>query len=231
MNDKSVNKCDVSVVIRVRNEEQWIGYAIQSLLDYLLKPEIVIVDNKSTDESLNIVKHFQQDPELNDKSNPQYTKINILNIDDYSPGRGINLGVKNCNNNYILVISSHCILTKIDMEKHKRDLEKYVCIFGNQIPVWMGKKIKKRYLWSHFQEKEIVNMHSKMEDRYFMHNALALYKKSTLIANPFDEHLLSKEDRYWANKFINNGSSILYDPKLEALHNYTVNGNTWKGIG
>ena len=66
MDDKSINKCDVSVVIRVRNEEQWIGYAIQSLLDYLLKPEIIIVDNKSTDESLNIVKHFQQDPELND---------------------------------------------------------------------------------------------------------------------------------------------------------------------
>ena len=231
MNDKSAKKCDVSVVIRVRNEERWIGYAIQSVLDYLLKPEIVIVDNKSTDESLNIVKHFQQDPELNDKNNPQYTKINILNIDDYSPGRAINLGVKNCNNNYILVISGHCIVTKIDMEKHKIDLEKHVCIFGNQIPVWMGKKIKKRYLWSHFQKKEIVNMHSKMENRYFMHNALALYKKSTLMANPFDEHLLGKEDRYWANKSINTGSSILYDPKLEALHNYTDNGNTWKGLG
>ena len=53
MNNKSANKCDVSVVIRVRNEEQWIGYAIQSLLDFLLKPEIVIIENKSTDESFN----------------------------------------------------------------------------------------------------------------------------------------------------------------------------------
>ena len=58
MSNKSANKCDVSVVIRVRNEEQWIGYAIQSLLDFLLKPEIVIVDNKSTDDTEYILKQL-----------------------------------------------------------------------------------------------------------------------------------------------------------------------------
>ena len=67
------------------------------------------------------------------------------------------------------------------MEKHKHDLEKYVCIFGNQIPVWLGKKIKKRYLWSHFQKKDIVNMYSEMEDRYFQHKALSFYKREILI--------------------------------------------------
>ena len=144
----------LSVIIPCYNESENISLIFNILSLFDNDVEIVIVDNKSTDESLNIVKHFQQDPELNDKNNPQYTKINILNLDDYSPGQGINLGVKNCNNNYILVISSHCILTKIDMEKHKLDLEKHVCIFGNQIPVWMGKKIKKRYLWSHFQKNK-----------------------------------------------------------------------------
>ena len=74
-------------------------------------------------------------------------------------------------------------------------------------------------------------MYSEMEDRYFMHNALAFYKKSTLIANPFDEHLVGKEDRYWANDVINSGLKILYDPKMAVEHHYTSDGNTWKGIG
>ena len=42
---------DFSVVIRAKNEERWIGYAIQSALDHLRKPEIVIVDNNSTDKT------------------------------------------------------------------------------------------------------------------------------------------------------------------------------------
>ena len=117
------------------------------------------------------------------------------------------------------------------MEKHKNDLEKHACIFGNQIPIWEGKKIQKRYIWSHFINEEVVNMYSEMEKRYFMHNALSLYKKTILIDNPFDENLISKEDRYWANKTIANKLSILYDPAMEAHHHYTLNGNTWKGIG
>ena len=50
---------DFSVVIRARNEERWIGYAIQSVLDHLIKPEIVIVDNNSTDRTLEICKKLK----------------------------------------------------------------------------------------------------------------------------------------------------------------------------
>ena len=36
---------NISVIIRNRNEERYIGYAIQSVLDTFDKPEIIIVDN------------------------------------------------------------------------------------------------------------------------------------------------------------------------------------------
>ena len=75
-----------SVVIRTRNEEQWIGHTIQSVLDYLLKPEIIIIDNNSTDKTLDIVNQFIEDPLLNKKSK-NYTKIKIFKINDYSPGK------------------------------------------------------------------------------------------------------------------------------------------------
>jgi len=111
-----------------------------------------------------------------------------------------------------------------------KNLEKNSCVFGNQIPIWYGKKISKRYLWSHFSNEKKQNMYSELEKRYFLHNAFAIYKKTTLKKFPFDENLTSKEDRYWANKKIKKKQNFLYDPELIAEHQYTLHGNTWKGI-
>ena len=220
---------DFSIVIRARNEERWIGYAIQSALDHLIKPEIIIVDNKSTDKTIEIVKFFSENPNLNNETN-NYSKIKIVNLDNYSPGRALNLGVKNSSKKYIMILSAHCIIKKFNEGQILRDLENNACVFGNQIPVWNGKKITKRYLWSHFSNKKVQNMYSSLEKRYFLHNALAVYKRSILKKFPFDENLTSKEDRYWANNIIKKKMNFIYDPNLVAEHQYTLHGNTWKGI-
>ena len=220
---------NITVVIRVKNEERWIGYAIQSVLDHLIKPEIVIVDNNSSDKTIDIIKFFAENPNLNNEVN-NYSKIKIVNIANYSPGRALNLGVKSASKKYIMILSAHCILKKFNEVNIIKDLEKNSCVFGNQIPVWNGKKITKRYLWSHFSNKKTKNMYSELEERYFLHNALAVYKKNTLKKFPFDENLTSKEDRYWANKIIKKKMNFTYDPELIAEHQYTIHGNTWKGI-
>ena len=220
---------NITVVIRVKNEERWIGYAIQSVLDHLIKPEIVVVDNNSNDKTIDIVKFFAENPNLNNEAN-NYSKIKIINIANYSPGRALNLGVKSASKKYIMILSAHCILKKFNEVNIIKDLEKNSCVFGNQIPVWNGKKISKRYLWSHFSNKKTKNMYSELEKRYFLHNALAVYKKDTLKKFPFDENLTSKEDRYWANKIIKKKMNFIYDPELIAEHQYTIHGNTWKGI-
>ena len=221
----------ISVIIRSRNEDRWMGHDIQSVLDFIYKPEIIIVDNNSTDETENIVRHFTQDPLLNDKKNKQYTKIKIIKIDNYTPGKALNMGVKKCSNPHLMIISAHCVLKKLNLKKHIQDLKKHVCVFGNNIPIWNGKKITKRYIWSHFVNKRVVNMYSEMEKRHFIHNSIAMYDRKYLFKNPFDEHLPGKEDRYWANDVVKKGKSFLYDPDMEADHHYTEKGNTWKGIG
>ena len=67
---------NISVLIRCRNEEQWIGHAIQSVIDTFDNPEIIVVNNNSTDESMSIVKMFNKDKLL--KSNDgNYTDIKI----------------------------------------------------------------------------------------------------------------------------------------------------------
>ena len=220
----------ISVVIRVRNEEAFIGHTIQSVIENLYKPEIIIVNNNSNDRSIEIIESFMSDPELKSKD-PNYTEIKIININQYTPGKAINLAASTAKNNILLVISAHCVLKNINMDKHIKDLDKYCCIFGNQIPVRDGKKINKRYIWSHFTDKVTVNMYSDYEDRYFMHNALAIFNKNFICDNKFDEFIKGKEDRYWAKKIIDSGRSILYDPQLSAFHHYTINGATWVGLG
>ena len=82
---------NVSIVIRCNNEEKWIGHTIQSCLDLIEYPEIIIVDNNSTDNSLQIARLFNHEPKL--EMNRKYSKVEILNIDDYTPGKAINLGL------------------------------------------------------------------------------------------------------------------------------------------
>ncbi len=221
-----------SVIIRTKNEERWIGHAIQSILNNIKKPEIIIVDNNSIDKTLDIVRMFKQDPLLeNNKNNLNYTNINVYQINYYTPGKALNYGVKKCKNNNIILMSAHCVLKKIDLLKAEKDLKNYSAIFGNQIPIYMGKKITKRYLWSHFGSKSVENMFSKLENRYFLHNAFSIFQKKILKKFPFDENLAGKEDRYWVNKIVKKGHKFLYDAKIIVDHHYTENGNTWKGIG
>jgi len=230
--EKNTN-ANVSIIIRCKNEEQWIGHCIQSVLDLIYKPEIIVIDNKSTDDSMLIVKSFMEDPLL-EGTDSSYTKIKIVSIDDYTPGKALNMGVSYATMDYILVISSHCVLTHINilkMESMFKDNIALSVIFGNQNPRYFGKKIKKRYLWSNFGKSAKYNYFSKYENRYFIHNALAFYSRNTLFDYLFDEHLISKEDRYWINNMIYKNYCSYYDPKFSCDHHYTDNGASWKGIG
>ena len=177
---------NISVIIRNRNEAEYIGFAIQSCLDHFKKPEIIVVDNNSTDDSLHIVNLFK------DRTNTK-----IINIDDYTPGKSINLGVKHAVNERILVLSAHSQITNLNTEMLNRwfKINKHVAVFGNQTPIYRGKRITKRYVWSHFTDDIEKNLYSNIEDRYFLHNAFCFYNRDFLLENPFSEKLSGKEDR------------------------------------
>ena len=211
----------ISIVIRTRNEERHIGYSIQSCIDNFTNPEIIIVDDNSLDETLKIISLF-------DKHDIKVFKIKK----SYSPGYSLNYGVSKCKNDLVLVLSAHCQIIKMDLKLVNNLLENHKAVFGNQIPIFHGKKITKRYIWSHFGKFEKVNLYSSIEDRYFLHNAFCFYNKSFLEENPFDEKLSGKEDRYWAINLVDNlKQSFIYTPELEVNHFYTLKGATWKGIG
>ena len=210
---------NISVIIRNKNEERYIGYTIQSVVNLFDKPEIIVVDNNSTDDSLEIVRSFN------------FADIEIYNIDDYTPGKALNLGVSKSLNENILILSAHSEMIQVDYDKILKHLESHCAVGGRQIPIWNGKEITPRYIWSHFGMDEKKNLYSELEDRYFLHNAFCFYKRETLLKYPFDEKLAGKEDRYWANDRVKEGLSFYYDPINVCNHHFTKNGATWRGMG
>ena len=213
---------NISVIIRNRNENEYIGFAIQSCLDHLNKPETIIVDNNSTDDSLQTVNLFKD-----------RTNIKVLPINDYTPGKSINLGVKHATNKRILVLSAHSQITTLNIEMLDQWFRQgHIAVFGNQTPIYKGKRITKRYIWSHFTNNIEKNLYSDIENRYFLHNAFCFYDKEFLIKNPMPEQYAGKEDRYWAKDMVDKGYKYLYDGFYQKCnHFYTSNGATWKGIG
>jgi len=213
-----------SVIMRNRDEERYIGYAIQSLIDKVGEDiELIIVDNESHDNSLRVVKTFDF---LNVK---EYT----IPKNDYTPGRALNIGIMESNNPYTIILSAHCEIKSFDVKSVTQKLDgDAVALWGKQLPIWDGKKISRRYMWSNFKDSSQLNYYCDLEDRYFFHNAFSVFKTDYIKENLFDERLSGKEDRYWANDQIeNNNKKILYDSTISVHHHYTENGATWKGVG
>jgi len=217
-----------TVIIRVKNEADWIGHAIQSVIDKIENSKIIIVDNSCEDNSINIAKLFKHDTSIPDSK--RYVDLDIINIENYSPGKAINQAVNLVSSPTVLLLSSHCELTEYSENLVEELLKDNVAVFGKQIPRYFGKRIVPRYIWSHYTGERTLNMFSKLENRYFMHNAFCAFETNYLKNNPFNENLVGKEDRYWAENVVKGGRTYLYEPTLICQHHYTSDGNTWRGV-
>ena len=88
----------VSIIIRTKNEERWITPCLESIYNQTYKNfEVIIVDNNSTDKTVEKAKQF---------------KISkIIKIKKFLPGKAINLGIKKSKGEYVVILSAHAIPT------------------------------------------------------------------------------------------------------------------------
>ena len=99
-----MKKPKVSIIIRTKNEERWISSCLRAVLDQSYKDfEIIIVDNNSNDKTVEKAKNFRIKK--------------VINIDDYLPGKALNLGIEKSNGEYFVCLSAHCIPTGNDWLK------------------------------------------------------------------------------------------------------------------
>ena len=146
-----------TVIIRSKNEQRYIGYCVQSVTDFIGKPKIVLIDNESTDNTVPIVNRFEYH---------DVTKLHISK-DDYSPGKALNMGIKESEGDWIIIISAHCEIVQLDLDKVREHFSDpaVVAVWGNRFQFGMvnGQRVDICGLISEMNNKQIIGVSWKID--------------------------------------------------------------------
>lgn len=198
----------VSIIIRTKNEERWITSCLKSIFSQTYKNfEIIIVDNCSTDKTIEKAKQF---------------KISkIVKIKKFFPGRAINIGIKNSKGEYVVILSAHAIPTNnlwlrnfvSALEEDKR----FAGVYGRQEPMSFSKESDKRDMLLVFG----LDRKYQTKDSFF-HNANSIIRRKIWKKIPFDNNVTNIEDRIWAQRIIKKKYRIMYEPASSVYHYHGI---------
>lgn len=119
----------ISIIVPVYNEEELVGECLGALINQSYSKEdyeIVVINDGSTDHTLEIIKGKQEEAKENN------IELNQINLDE-NKGRSIarQIGAQNAKYNNLLFIDSRCITDRDILENLKRI--NYQPIVGNPI--------------------------------------------------------------------------------------------------
>ena len=153
----------VSIIIRSKNEEKWLGSCLRAISNQSYRNfEIILVDNQSRDKTKELSEKYLS---------------KIINIKKYKPGKSINMGVQNSSGKIIVILSAHCIPTNKDwLSNLIKPLKnkKIAGVYGRQEPLSYSSDNDKRDLINTFGLDSFLQK----KDPFF-HNANSAFLKST----------------------------------------------------
>ena len=200
----------VSIIIRTKNEERWITEVLRGVFSQDYKDfEVIIVDNESTDKTVEKAKQF------NIKK--------ILTCKEYLPGKALNIGIKEASGKYIVSLSGHCIpVDNTWLGNIIRNFKnsKIAGVYGRQEAMTFTPDSDKRDLTLIFGLDRKVQV----KDSFF-HNANSAIRMDLWQNVPFDESVTNIEDRVWAQKIIQQGYNIVYEPEASVYHYHGIHQN------
>jgi rhamnosyltransferase len=200
----------VSIIIRAKNEERWIGHCLSAVFNQTYRDfEVIFVDNKSTDKTV-------------DKAS-QFPIEHVITVDDFLPGKAINMGVEMSKGKYIANLSAHCVPTTVNwlddlVRNLDEDEEEIIAgVYGRQEPLEFTHDLDKRDLFITFGlDKRVL-----IKDTFY-HNANSLTRRSVLDLIPFSDTVTNIEDIVWAREVINEGYRIIYEPEASVYHHHGI---------
>ncbi len=197
------------VVIRCRNEMDWLPRVIESIKKQTIKAsKIILVDNSSTDGS-------------QEYAIEQGCYIVKYDKSEFNYSYALNIGIKETSQNEILILSAHCeILTPNSVEKLIEVRQQYNAagVYGRQIPTVNSNPVDTRDLITVFGRERIV-----FEEHPFFHNAFSLINREAWENCPFKENQNGVEDRFWAREQALKGRKIIYEPESVVFHEHGLN--------
>lgn len=176
----------ISVVIPLYNKAECISRTIESVLSQTYEEfEIIVVNDGSTDGSVNIVSQLKDD------------RIRIVQKPNGGVSSARNLGVQSAKYDWIVFLDADDVMMPNNLEvlhnqqlKYKTDVATGNYYVENQ---------KGELLLKNKRKKEGVsynNLKSYYLDKFCMRMGCALIKKEFLLSSPFPENLNRFEDLY-----------------------------------
>ncbi len=178
-------KPTIGVIIRYKDSEKTLPDVLNAIQSQSVKPDkILAINNDSSDSSTDILK--KQGVEI------------ISWKETYHHAKVLNFGVRNCNCDLILILSSHTVMREPNVIERYRDSlndEKEFCVSCKwDADTYYTDSIN----WDEIKEKGI-----KIGSIYS--NSIGMFKRSYWLQYQFNEEFNGTEDYDWALFHIKNG--------------------------
>ena len=198
----------VSIVIRLKNEDEWLDRCLNAIYwqDYQ-KFEVIVVENEATEKSLAVAARYP-------------VEVVSISNSDFTYGRALNLGFARARGEYVVCLSGHCIPTNnlwlTNLRRAFTDAH-IAAVYGRQEPLPDSHIFDKRDLWYTFGTERKVQR----KDSFF-HNANSMIRRSVWEHIPFREELPGLEDRAFSHAVISAGYTVIYEPKASVYHHHGI---------
>ncbi|MCS3904327.1 glycosyltransferase involved in cell wall biosynthesis [Methylohalomonas lacus] len=190
----------VSIVVPVLNEERYLRNCLQSLynLDYPSQSlEIIVVDNGSCDNSMNIAKEYP---------------VKIFEKPGVKVGAVRNYGASKAKGVIIVFLDSDCVVEPHWLSEgiNKMELKQKATIGGQCLirenPSWIEK------YWVLNSSREIIH------EKNLLGSCIFIRREVLNNIGQFDESLNSGEDNELSERLRKEGYSVEIDPSLSVVH-------------
>jgi glycosyltransferase involved in cell wall biosynthesis len=206
-------KPEVSIVIRCKNEERFIGQVLAAIFQQNidLPFEVIVIDSGSTDRTLDIVRSHA-------------VRLYEIEAGDFSYGSALNLGARLAEGRYLVNLSAHCIPTSdrwiANMLRDLRVKSRIAATYGGQVPIKGLNPLEERSLLVAFKADENGRIGPPFS------NANCAIRKETWERYPFDEKASFAEDYIWS-QLLPKQFEIKYVPEAEVYHTHPARFKYW----
>lgn len=198
----------VSIIIRTKNEEKYIGKTLDAIFSQTYKSfEVIIVDSGSIDKTLEIARKYP---------------VNIYEIkpEDFTWGYALNYGFQRAEGQYVICLSAHALPLSnnwLTILISNFNDDNVAAVMSHSLPWPDCNPFDRRGLLKKFNipKQEIAE-----GPPFIFGNTSSAIRKSVWEKVHFDESLSYCEDHDWIRKIRKLGYKIIYEPDAKVYHSH-----------
>lgn len=192
-----------AVVIRVRDRERTLPAALDSVRAQTVRPQIVVVDSGSTDNSVAVARAVAD-------------AVIEIRPEDFSYGRALNVGAAATHADVVFALSAHVVAPS------QRWVERWLDILSSDPTI---AAVCGGFLGREESMAGVGVLRTVTSDPYVgFSNTCAAFRRDVWLEEPFDEQLPACEDKEWAARVARQGRAVAFDRQLlvDARHRRTA---------